>query len=206
MRYLETVKEDSLRVTALIDDLLDISRIESGNLELELMHLDVGQEVEEVVSSMQAPIEQKQLNVVLNVPRGLHGVRADRLRFCQVISKLLSNACNYSPVGGTATIAAQERAGLIQIDVSNMGAGISKLDQSRLFTKFFRVDNSCTRHIYGTGLGLFIARHIVEAHGGTIWVESEEGKGSTFSFTLPRAQVDGVSWGKPVGKGWAQDS
>ena len=107
-----------------------------------------------------------------------------------MIANLLSNACKYSPEGATATITAKEGPGLIQIDISDTGIGISDADQSKLFTKFFRADNSSTREESGTGLGLFITRHLIEAHGGKIWVESEEGKGTIFSFTLPQAGVE----------------
>ena len=189
-RYLETVQRNSHRLKALIDDLLDVSRIESGSLELTLEELDVQQEIEDVVRSMQVQIGEKRIRVVLNVPHDLREVKADRLRFSQVISNLLSNACMYSPEEATTTISAKEEGGLIHIDVSDTGMGISKDDQSKLFTKFFRADNSSTREVSGTGLGLFVTRHLVVAHGGEIWVESEEGKGTTFSFTLPQANID----------------
>ena len=189
-RYLETVRKSSHRLGALIDDLLDISRIESGSLELALVALDVHEEIEDVVRSMQNQINEKQIHVVIKIPPDLSRVKADRLRFSQVVGNLFSNACKYSPAEATTTITAKERAGLVQIDVSDTGIGISKDDQSRLSTKFFRADNSSTREVSGTGLGLFITRHLIEAHGGKVWVESEEGKGSTFSFILPSADVD----------------
>ena len=186
-RYLESVRENSHRLNAMIDDLLDTSRIESGSLELIPKDLDVGQEIKDVVRSMETLLDEKQILLSLDIPAGLPMVRADKLRFSQVIFNLLSNACKYSPVGAAAAIAAREKGRLIQIEVSDAGMGISKADQSRLFTKFFRADNSSTRETYGTGLGLFISRHIIEAHGGSIWVESEEGRSTTVSFTLPRA-------------------
>ena len=123
--------------------------------------------------------------MALNIPSSNYQVMADRVRFSQVMINLISNACKYSPVEATVTITAKESARRIQIDVSDTGIGISTANQLQLFTKFFRADNSSTREVSGTGLGLCITKHLIEAHGGTIWVESEEGKGSTFSFTLP---------------------
>ena len=189
-RYLETVRKNSLRLNVLINDLLDTSRIASGSLELTLTGLDVRQEMEDVLRSMQTLAEEKQIDVVVNISNELPRVQADRLRFSQVITNLLSNACKYSPERATATVTAKEKSGQVQIEISDTGIGISEADQSKLFTKFFRADNSSTREVSGTGLGLFITKNLIEAHGGKIWVESEEGKGSTFSFTLPRAQVE----------------
>ena len=189
-RYLETVQESAHQLKVLIDVLLDVSRIESGSFELNLTELDVQREIEDVVRSMQDQISEKGIHVVLNIPNNLSRVNADRLGFSQIISNLLSNACKYSPAGATTTIAAKEEGGLIHIGVSDTGVGISEADQARLFRKFFRADNSSTREVSGTGLGLFITKYLIEAHGGSIWVKSEEGKGTTFSFTLPPVDVD----------------
>ena len=103
-----------------------------------------------------------------------------------MLSNLLSNACKYSPAGSTTTVKVTDRPPMVQIDVADTGIGISTSDQAKLFTRFFRADNSATRETSGTGLGLYIAKHLVEAHEGTMWVRSQEGAGSTFSFTIPR--------------------
>lgn len=192
-RYLKTVQKNARRLQALIDDLLDVSRIETGSLQLTLVKLDVGEEITEQVQVMQNQIDQKGIQLTLDFPPTLPLVKADRLRFSQVITNLVSNACKYSPPGAAVTMAAKALDGLVQIDVSDTGIGISKANQTHLFTKFFRVDNSSTRQTSGTGLGLFITKHIVEAHGGTIWVETEEGKGSTFSFTMPQIESGAAS-------------
>jgi signal transduction histidine kinase len=184
-RYLETVQRNSHRLKLLIDDLLDVSRIESGSLELNLVELDVRSEAEEVVRSLQDRLGEKRQDVVLNISGNLPRLKADELRFSQVLTNLLSNACKYSPDGATTTITAEEQHGLIRIDVSDTGVGLSTADQSRLFSKFFRADNSSTSEVSGTGLGLFITKSIIEAHGGEIQARSDEGKGTTFSFTLP---------------------
>jgi signal transduction histidine kinase len=140
---------------------------------------------------MRDQISESETLVVLNVPPGLQRATADRLRFAQAIRNLLSNACKYSPTGATTSITPKEENGMIQIDMADTGVGVSSDDLPRLFDKFFRVDNSSTREVDGIGLGLFITRQIVETHGGTICVESEEKKGSTFSFTKPTARGEG---------------
>ena len=112
---------------------------------------------------------------------------ADKLRLGQVISNLLSNACKYSPPGARITIRAREEDAGVRIDVSDRGIGISPEDQERLFTKFFRADNSSTREVSGSGLGLYITKHLIEAHGGRIWASSQIGQGTTFSIIWPKA-------------------
>jgi signal transduction histidine kinase len=134
---------------------------------------------------MQNQVGEKQIRLKLNIPSNLGRIKADQLRFCQIISNLLSNACKYSPVGATVTVTAQEANGLIRIKVSDTGIGISEEDQARLFNKFFRADNTSTREASGTGLGLYITKYLIEAHGGDIWAESQLGKGTTFQFTWP---------------------
>jgi signal transduction histidine kinase len=186
-RYLETVQKNAHRLKALVDELLDVSRIEAGILELTLLDLEVGPEVEDVVQSMRNQLSDKQIKLDVAIPSDLPGIRADRLRFWQVISNLLSNACKYSPAGSTVTVTASEKEGMIQIDIADTGIGISSKDQARLFTKFFRADNSPTREVSGTGLGLYITKHLVEAHGGSIWTESRLGQGTTFHFTWKKA-------------------
>ena len=133
--YLEAVQRNSYRLKALIDDLLDISRIEVGSLELNLRELEVQHEVDDVVLSLEGQANEKRIQVVLNIPPNLGLVQADRLRFCQVVTNLLSNAYKYSPVGSTVTIMAKEDPQFVHIGISDTGIGISKDDQSRLFTK-----------------------------------------------------------------------
>ena len=190
--YLKTVQDSSRRLSSLIDDLLDISRIESGILVLNLKEVDVSQVMDDALKAIEDQINEKQIHVALNIQPNPPKVRADRLRFSQIVSNLLSNACKYSPAGSITTITVAVKVGAVQIDISDTGIGILEGDRSRLFSKFFRADNSSTREVSGTGLGLFIAKHLVEAQGGQITVESEEGEGSTFSFTLPIADDKSV--------------
>jgi len=203
-RYLGNVQSSSHRLRALIDDLLDISRIESGSLEFTIVDLHVGAEIRDVAQATRALLEQKQLRLLLIIPSDLPLVKADQLRFSQVINNLLSNAFKYSPEGATITVKAKKLEGFVQIDFADTGIGISQEDQSQIFTKFFRCDNSSARSVSGTGLGLFITKHLVEAQGGEIWVRSQEGKGSTFSFTLPA--VDGAPARAPANEAGAHRS
>ena len=187
-RYMETVRNNAHRLKNLVDDLLDISRIEAGCLELSLRNLDLAQEIGESIKSLRTQFQEKQIRVsFMPSPDCPTEIWADQLRFAQVISNLLSNACKYSPAGTTVTISVSRQGDAAQIEVSDQGIGISQEDQAKLFTKFFRADNSFTREASGTGLGLYITKHLVEAHGGSIWVESKEGQGTTFSCLWPSA-------------------
>ena len=202
-RYLQTAQRNSYRLKSLVDDLLDISRIESGGLELTPAELELWPEIEEIVTGMQTQINDKDIDLVLDIPQEICPVLADKLRLGQVISNLLSNACKYSPQGARVTIRAREEDAGIRIDVSDTGIGISPEDQERLFTKFFRADNSSTREVSGSGLGLYITKHLIEAHGGRIWASSQIGQGTTFSIIWPKtgqeATIQAAQWpARPV--------
>lgn len=196
-RYLEIVKRNSYRLKALVNDLLDISRIESGGIDLDITSVDVAGELEDAVRSVQTHADRKNIKVELEVPLDLPPVQAERLRFSQVIVNLLSNACKYSLEGAEVKVRAEQRNGCVQLDVSDTGIGISEADQTHLFNQFFRAETKLTREESGTGLGLFITKYLVEAHGGEIWVNSQEGVGTTVSFTFPvdaaAASVPGVA-------------
>jgi signal transduction histidine kinase len=184
-RYLTTVQKGSRRLNDLIGDLLDTSRIAAGKLQLMPVEFDVSGEVHEAVESMRTVIDDKQLAVDVEIEPGLPALKADKLRIGQVLANLLTNACKYSPDGSRVTISARNSGKGVQIDVSDQGIGIPPEDQSMLFTKFFRASNAAKSGVPGIGLGLFISSHIIEAHGGEIWVSSDGVHGSTFSFTLP---------------------
>jgi len=129
---------------------------------------------------------------VAEFPEQLPCVRADADRIRQVLSNLISNAIKYSPNGGQITVGARQHEGQVVVWVADEGMGIPAEAVSQLFTKFFRVDNGDTRRIGGTGLGLALVKNIVGAHDGEVWVESTEGVGSTFFFTLPIAHASTV--------------
>lgn len=188
--YLKIVRANTDRLINMVNDLLDISRIESGRLELRPSAVPLREVVRSVVISLKKQIEAREINLTQALPEPPVIVTADRDRITQVLLNLINNACNYSPRGASVTVSVRKIDNHAQVDVTDTGIGISPEDQARIFTRFYRVDNSTTRQVGGTGLGLAVARSIVEMHGGRIWVKSEVGKGSTFSFTLPLAVDD----------------
>ena len=187
--YLETVQKNAHRLQKLVEDLLDISRLENGSFQVSPEDLNIPQEIDEVIQSLDTQLLDKEIAVALKLPPDLPAIKGDRLRFTQVISNLLSNAIKYSPDQSTVTIAAKAHETYVQLAVSDTGIGISAEDQAQLFTKFFRADNTSTREQSGTGLGLYITKMMVEAHGGGIWAKSALGKGTTLSLVWPRADA-----------------
>jgi signal transduction histidine kinase/DNA-binding response OmpR family regulator len=183
--FLAIVKKNSDRLINLINDFLDISRIESGRIQFKMVSLNIGEVIEEVITSFRELMERKGMILNLSILEGLSQVRADRDRIIQVLNNLVSNAIKYTDAGGKITIAVRQDGNHLVISVSDTGAGISPEDQRNLFDKFYRVDSTLTQEIGGSGLGLSICKTIVEKHDGDIWVNSEVGKGSTFSFSLP---------------------
>jgi signal transduction histidine kinase/DNA-binding response OmpR family regulator len=188
--FLGIVKENSDRLVELINEMLDISRIESGRVHLKLEAVNVAESVEGAVETFRAVLTQTGRNVEVHVPAHLPLVVADRDRVGQVLINLVSNALKYSPGGGTVTVTAGHHGDFVTVSVTDEGLGIGKEDLKRLFTKFYRVDSAMTREIGGTGLGLSICKNIIELLGGEITVKSKLGSGSTFAFTLPVAAVD----------------
>lgn len=193
--FLEIIDQESDRLRGLIEDLLDMSKIEAGVLQLDLQAVSVATLVGEAVKTVASHSPEHQFEAA--VPPDLF-VEADPRRIRQVLHNLLENAVKYSPDGGTVQVAAT-RAGHNQggspgewvvISVRDQGIGIARHELARVFDRFHRVDNEVGRRVGGSGLGLAICRGIVEAHGGRIWAESEPGKGSTFSFTLPAALAE----------------
>jgi PAS domain S-box-containing protein len=185
--YLGIVKSNADRLVALINDLLDVSRIEAGRIQLKPARLDLGPILEMVVATMRPLVEGKSQTLGLTVADDLPAAWGDHDRVVQVATNLVSNAHKYTQAGGSIEVSARAGGGFITVAVRDNGMGISPEDQARLFTRFFRVDNSLTREIGGTGLGLSIVKSIVEMQGGTVTLESAPGAGSTFAFTVPIA-------------------
>jgi signal transduction histidine kinase len=183
---LTIVKKNSERLLGLINDLLDVSRMEAGRLDLHRTNLDIARLILEVAGSLRPLIETKRQQLSLDLGEALPPVWADQDRVAQILTNLISNAHKYTSAEGSITVAAQGDDGFVRVDVSDTGIGISPEDQRQLFTKFFRAhDRALKPGGGGTGLGLVITRLLVELHGGRITVSSVPGQGSTFSFTLP---------------------
>jgi histidine kinase len=181
------ILQESERLGRLVDDLQELSRVEAGAYTLDKQPLDIASLVATAIKRLARPFEEKQVALTPNLPADLPPLHADEDRILQVLANLLNNALQYTPAGGTVTVAAQKNAEFVQFSVSDSGIGLSETDRDLVFTRFYRADQSRSRHAGGgSGIGLTIARHLVEAHGGKIWVESPgSGLGSTFFFTLP---------------------
>jgi signal transduction histidine kinase len=179
------VKRNADRLLQLIDDLLDMARIEAGKAELRRTRLDLASLIQEVAKALRPQIEAKGQQLTLDLAEALPGVSGDADRVTQILTNLLSNAHKYTPPAGSITITARGEEGRVRVNVQDTGIGLSSDDQAQLFTKFFRAQHRTTAGVGGTGLGLAITRALVELHGGEITVTSTLGQGTTFGFTLP---------------------
>lgn len=174
------------RMVVLINDLLDVSRIEAGKFEYEFIEGLVEDLVETTVQEFQQIVKHKSVNLKYHKPdSSLPKVKIDSLKLKMVIENLIDNAVKYTAPGGNVEIVFKYYRNIIEVVVSDSGVGIPKDQLPQLFSKFFRAKNVVKMQTDGTGLGLFIAKKIIEKHGGIIWAESEEGKGTSMHFTLP---------------------
>ena len=185
--FLSIIYQDSNRLANLIDDLLDLSKIESGKMKLEFEPLEILPIVNRCVNVLGKSAKDKSLSVKLDIPTNLLKILGDHKRLSQVFLNLLDNAIKYTPEGGSITVNATSKEKIVQVDISDTGIGISEKDLPRIFERFYRVDKARSRDLGGTGLGLSIVKHIIQAHNGQVWVQSTLGQGSTFSFTIPIA-------------------
>ncbi|MGE0684921.1 MAG: ATP-binding protein [Candidatus Binatia bacterium] len=181
--FLAIIHNESVRLTNLLNDFLDIQRMESGRQNYRFEPVALTSAVQETVALFS--LSDQKHKFLVDIPVSLPPIHADHSRLRQVFTNLLSNAIKFSPHGGAITIAAKQQGASVTVSVADQGVGIPPEALSQLFSKFFRVDNQETRSIGGTGLGLALIKKIIEAHDGRVWVESEAGKGSTFFFTLP---------------------
>jgi signal transduction histidine kinase len=185
VELLVAANEDSDRLHSILNNLLDISRIESGRAPIDFHAVSPHSMVSEVVESFRRAAQDQGVSLSPEFPDDLPKVWADVTRINHVFGNLLSNALKYTPPGGKITLSAKADEERVQFSVSDTGRGIPSKYLPRIFEQFFRVPDQ--RKEAGAGLGLAIVKEIVEAHGGTIGVESHEGKGTTFTFTLRRA-------------------
>ncbi|HEV2749127.1 MAG TPA: ATP-binding protein [Gemmatimonadales bacterium] len=186
--YLETIARNGRHLLELINELLDLSKIAAGRMELRLERLDLHALLREAADTVRAQLEARKHTLVIEPLREPVLVQADRGRLRQVLLNLLSNAIKFTTDGGRIAISTRlEEVGFVRIAVSDSGIGIASEDQAKLFQEFVQLDASASRRYEGTGLGLALSKRLVELHGGTIGVNSVLGKGSTFWFTLPRA-------------------
>jgi PAS domain S-box-containing protein len=186
--FLGYIASEAQRLTSIVDTLLSIARLEAGDLHVELVPTDLRDVVSEAVTSVQQGAEVNGHRFVLDLPDEPLAASADREKLGQILMNLLDNAVKFSPNGGTVTVEAHRRAGRVEVRIVDEGQGIPEDERERIFSKFHRVD-SAPRGQSGAGLGLFIARGLVRAMGGRIWVDSAEGGGSSFAFELPLAEA-----------------
>jgi two-component system phosphate regulon sensor histidine kinase PhoR len=183
--FVNIIADEAERLNRLINDLLSLSRIESRELRLQLEPLELGHEIKQIADMIRPRFQKKELALSVLAPGKPVVAQADRDRLEQVLLNLLENSLMYTPSGGRVEVAVREEEGMAVVSVRDTGIGIPPDDLPRIFERFYRVDRARSRKLGGTGLGLAIVKHIVDAHGGRVWVESELGQGSTFYFTLP---------------------
>ncbi len=192
--YAVVIEEESDKLTDLIDNLLEASRLQSGRFRLEINDdVKLDELAADTVRKFESQTDKHDFN--LDFPADFPSVSGDERRLTQVLNNLISNAIKYSPDGGRIVVSGRMQAGYITISVSDEGIGIPRHEQHRIFEKFARLDNALSRKTEGTGLGLFLTKAIVEAHGGSIWFSSNGGldqagtKGTTFTFSIPLREL-----------------
>jgi signal transduction histidine kinase len=178
---------ESGHLVQMVNELLDLSRIESGASQLYLDVVDLGEVARAAADRLRLFAERQGVRLESDVPEQPLLVKGDAERLGQVLANLVHNAVKFSPTGQSVVIRAERGADEVVVAVADHGPGVPRADQARIFERFYKVDRARVRGQGGTGLGLAIARNIVEGHGGRIWVQSEEGSGSTFSFAIPAA-------------------
>lgn len=189
---LEVILRNTDRLDDLIRDILDVSRLESGTMKFIPEKIDVKTVVEETSETMKSSADRKKITINADVKEGIPYLVVDGERIKQVMMNLINNAIKFSPDGSIINVKARKEKNDVFFEVQDFGRGIPKNKVDRVFDMFYQVDSKMDRKFGGAGLGLTISRYIVMSHGGKIWVESKEGKGSTFSFTLPVKPIKDV--------------
>lgn len=187
--FIDKIYSSNERMIALVNDLLEVSRLESGNNKLFLKPTDLTAIIREIIREKKDLVKKKRLQVSFTTEQEpFPQVLSEPNKIKQALSNVINNAINYTPEGGKIVIDIKRQDGFVLGSVSDNGPGIPVHQQSQVFTKFFRGDNVLKFETNGTGLGLYITKAFIEASGGRIWFKSDEGKGATFYFTLPVAK------------------
>jgi two-component system phosphate regulon sensor histidine kinase PhoR len=188
MQFIDIIERNGRRLGELINDLLDLSRIEAKEYRLKLERTDIRQLSEKAVAAFAERASSRNMRLTVEIPDRLPPALVDVSAFDRILTNLVDNALKYCPDGASVSVSAREAGMKIQVSVSDSGAGIDAKHLPRLFERFYRVDNGRSRDMGGTGLGLSIVKHLVEAMGGEVSVQSLPGKGATFAFTLSRPE------------------
>ena len=183
--YTDDILSSGRHLLSLINEILDLSKVEAGRMELELATFDLPLAIDNARTFVRERATKHGINLDVTVDERLGDFVGDERKIKQILLNLLSNAVKFTPEGGRIGINARQADGSVEISVSDTGIGIAPEDQPKIFEEFRQVGSDYAHKIEGTGLGLTLAKKFVELHGGKIWVESEVGKGSTFSFSLP---------------------
>jgi signal transduction histidine kinase len=186
--YYRIIRHESLRLNKMIDNILDFSKIEAGRKTYNFADGDVAEVIEKVLSSYRYQIVNSGFDVQTSIQPGLPAVLMDRDAMAQAISNLLDNAIKYSREVKQLSITTERRGADLSIEIADRGIGIPRAEQAKVFEKFYRVGNGLVHDVKGSGLGLSLVKHIVEAHKGTISVDSDVGVGSRFTILLPLAR------------------
>jgi GAF domain-containing protein len=182
--YLKDIYASGTHLLSLINDILDLSKIEAGRMELELSDFDLPNAIENALTLVRERAGRRSIALHTNIDDRLGQIEADERKVRQVVLNLLSNAIKFTPEGGRIDVSAVSKDGFVEVSVSDTGIGIAPEDQEKVFEEFRQV-GTAAKKVEGTGLGLTLCRKFVELHGGRIWVRSQEGLGSTFTFSLP---------------------
>jgi hypothetical protein len=197
-RFLGIIIAETERLTRLINQVLDLAKVESGNATWHRSQVDLKELIEEVRESLRPLLRERRVELTTQLPAHVPRVDADRDRLLQVVVNLLSNAVKFcEPDRGRIAVALSVEPDALRVDVRDNGPGIAPADQPLIFEKFVQVADASGARQPGSGLGLAISRHIVAYHGGRIWVESKPGEGATFSFTVPRTADDARALDSP---------
>ena len=185
-KYVHNINTSGMHLLQLINDVLDLSKVEAGKMLLQCEDFPISAALHDIETAMRHELDKKNLSFDMEIDERLASINADKQKFRQVMLNLLSNAVKFTPQGGKIKVIAKGVDGLaVQISVTDTGIGIKSEDIKRIFARFQQIDSKTVREYAGTGLGLALTKRFVEIHGGKIWVESEFGKGSTFTFAIP---------------------
>jgi len=187
--YVGDISTSGRHLLTLINDVLDLSKVEAGRMELEVAEFDLAEAVRGGLAFVRERAAANGVEIAVDLPADLGAVVADERKIRQVLLNLLSNAVKFTPTGGKVGVIARRADDEVRVCVRDTGIGIAAKDLARVFEEFQQVGAPSARSREGTGLGLTLAKRFVELHGGRIWVESEIGRGSRFTFALPVAHV-----------------
>lgn len=184
--FTKIIHSESERLAKLVEDVLDLSRIESGKMEFHFKENNINELIRRIEKGLSKQMESKKITFRNDIPDNIAKVKCDATSIAQVLLNLIENAVKYNKENGIIAISASPKGNYIEISISDTGIGIPEDDLPRVFERFYRVDKAHSREIGGTGLGLSIVKHIIQAHKGDVYVTSQLGAGSTFRFTLPK--------------------